>query len=122
MGGKKTERLTPYLKRTAGENLRGVVYYEEDEYEIRFIRDDIRTKRLESEVDKMIDRLRRETRSRERRAFPFGDINGSVRSFDDALVMHFPETQGRGIVVTLDCEVARQLNTFMGSCLKRINQ
>lgn len=116
-----SETLTPYLKDAAGEYLRGVVWYEGDEYDIRFIRDDLRTQRLKSEVDEMIDRLRGESRVSERRAFPFGEVNATVRSFEEAMVMHFPSTQGRGTVVTLDPEVARQLNTFVGNCLERID-
>ena len=115
------EELTPYLKQTAGEYLRGVVDYDGDEYEVQYIRDDLRKARLKSEVDKMVDRLRKESRSAERRAFPFGEVNGTVRSLEKAMVMHFPDTQGRGTIVTLDPEVARQLNTFIGSCLKRRN-
>lgn len=114
--------LLSFLKETAGDYLRGVVWYEGDEYEIRYIRDDLRTRLLKSEVDKMIDRLRRESRSGERRSFPFGEVNGIVRSFEEAMVMHFPSTQGRGTVVTLDPEVARQLNTFIGSCLERTDK
>lgn len=116
-----SETLTPYLKNAAGEYLRGVVWYEGDEYDIRFIRDDLRTQRLKSEVDEMIDRLRGESRVSERRAFPFGEVNATVRSFEEAMVMHFPSTQGRGTVVTLDPEVTRQLNTFVGNCLERID-
>lgn len=114
--------LTSYLKDTTGEYLRGVVSYNGNEYDIQFIRDDLRERRLKSEVDKMIDRLRQESRSREHRAFPFGNLNGTVRSFEEAMVMHFPSTQSRGTVVTLDPEVARQLNTFIGACLKRTDE
>lgn len=113
--------LTSYLKDTAGDYLRGVVSYNGNEYDIQFIRDDLRERRLKSEVDKMIDRLREESRSREHRAFPFGNLNGTVRSFEEAMVIHFPSTQSRGTVVTLDPEIARQLNTFVGSCLDRID-
>lgn len=121
MTGRDDAELIPYLKDTAGENLRGVVWYEGNEYDIRFIRDDLRTQRLKSEVDKMIDRLRRESRADERRAFPFGEVNATVRSFEEAMVMHFPSTQDRGTVVTFEPEIARQLNTFVGSCLERID-
>ena len=122
MDRENDKELTPYLKDAAGEYLRGVVWYEDNEYDIRFIRDDLRTKRLKSEVDTMIDRLRRESRAGERRAFPFGDVNATVRSFEEAMVMHFPSTQGQGTVVTFDPEVARQLNTFIGNCLDCIDK
>lgn len=119
MADENADSLTPYLKKEAGEYLRGVVSYEDTEYEIRYIRDDLRTQRLKSEVDRMIDRLRQGSRPGERRAFPFGEVNGIVRSFEEATVMHSSKTQGCGTVVTLDPEFARQLNTFIGSCLER---
>lgn len=85
MPGAENNQLTPYLKKEAGEYLRGVVSYEGDEYEIRYIRDDLRTRRLKSEIDTMIDRLRRESRPGERRTFPFGELNGIVRSFEEVI-------------------------------------
>ena len=112
--------LITFLKSEAGEYLRGVAAYNADGYETVYLRDDVRTKRFESEVDRMIDRLRQESRAREQRSFPFEDLNGIVRSFSDGMVMHFPRAQERGTVITLDPEVARQLNTFMEQCLQRI--
>ena len=114
------QHLITYLKDRAGEYLRGIAVYNPEGYETMYLRDDVRTKRFESEVDTMIDRLRQESRAREQRSFPFDDLNGTVRSFGDAMVMHFPQAQERGTVITLDPEVARQLNTFMSECLERI--
>lgn len=37
------------------------------------------------------------------------------------MVLHLPDTHGRGTIVTLDSEVAHQLNTFIGACLARTN-
>ncbi|MFC4553582.1 MULTISPECIES: hypothetical protein [Halorussus] len=113
-------QLISYLKSETGELLRGVITYDSDEYEIHYIRDDIRTQHLKNDVNKIIKRLRRESRPSEHRSFPFGELNGIVRSFENAMVMHFPDTQGRGTVVTLEPEVARQLNTFLGNCLQRM--
>lgn len=113
MTGETVDALTPYLQDEVGESLRGIVLYDATEYEIRYIRDDLRTHRLKSEVDTMIKRVQRESRPAERQAFPFGEMNGSIRSFEEAMVLHLPDTHGRGTIVTLDPEVAHQLNTFI---------
>ena len=113
-------QLVSYLKDQAGGYLRGVAIYTADEYDVVYLRDDVRSQRFENEVDAMIDRLRQESRAREHRSFPFDDLNGTVRSFGDAMVMHFPRTRERGTVITLDPGVARDLNTFMSECLQRI--
>lgn len=120
MSGDSHQHLITFLKDQAGDYLRGVAVYNADSYETVYVRDNVRTKRFESDVDRMIDRLRQESRAREQRSFPFDDLNGIVRSFGDGMVMHFPQAQERGTVITLDPEVARQLNTFMEQCLQRI--
>lgn len=73
-----------------------------------------------AEIDKMIDRLHKKPHVREQESFPFDHLKGTVRSFDDAMVIHFLCTQERGTVITLEPEVARQFNTFIGRCLQRI--
>ena len=120
MVGDAHQTLVRYLKATAGDHLRGVAVYQSDDYDVIYIRGDVRDRRFESEVDAMIDRLRQESRAREHRSFPFDELRGTVRSFGDAMVMHFPRTHERGTVITLDPGVARDLNTFMGECLQRI--
>ena len=113
--------LITYLRDTTDDYLRGVAVYNADEYDIVYLRDDLKTRRFKSEVDRMIDRLQQETRGREQRAFPFGDLTGTVRAFDEAMVMHYPHTQERGTVTTLDPEVGRDLNTFMHECAQRLD-
>jgi len=114
------QSLVRFLNNEAGDYLRGVAAYQSTDYEILYLRGDVRSERFEAEVDKMIERLRQESRTREQQSFPFDDLNGTVRSFSDGMVMHFPRTQERGMVVTLEPEVARQLNTFMARCRRRI--
>ena len=120
MPGDAHRNLIPYLKDTAGDSLRGVAVYDSTGYESLYVRDDVQAEHFELEVDKMIDRLRQESQVRDLRDFPFDELNGTVRSFGEALVMHFPRTRERGTVITFDPEVARQLNTFMSECLQRI--
>lgn len=120
MNGDSQQHLLTFLKEQAGDYLRGVAIYDADNYDSLYVRDDVQAEHFEDEIDRMIDRLREESRARELRDFPFDELNGTVRSFGDALVMHFPRPQERGTVITLDPEVARDLNTFMSQCLQRI--
>lgn len=120
MGRDTHHRLVTYLRNTADEYLRGIAMYDADEYDVLYLRDDLRARRFKSEVDRMVDRLNQESRAREQQAFPFGDLTGTLRTFEEAVVMHFPHTQGRGTIITLEPGVARQLNSFMHECEKRI--
>ncbi|NHN61328.1 MULTISPECIES: hypothetical protein [Halorussus] len=112
--------LTAYLRDSTGESLRVVCRYDAEGYEVQYVRPDLRRETLDAEIARTVDHLRGESRAREQREFPFSDLNGTVRSFDEAVVMHFPLPQERGIVVTLDSDVARQLNEFMRECIERL--
>lgn len=120
MVGDSHRRLLQYLKEQTDDYLRGVGVYDADDYELLYLREDLRTERVRGELDKMVTRFRQESRAREQRAFPFGELTGTVRTFEEAMVMHYPHTQERGIVVTFEPGVGRDLNTFMHECKKRI--
>lgn len=114
--------LTVYLQDRVGEQLRGVVRYHRDTLDILYLRDDVREVRLESQLDRMIDRLEPESHSAKERAFPLGDLYVTVRRFEEAIIMHFPTGNNRGLVVSLEPKTARNLNTFTTECLKHINE
>lgn len=60
-----TSNLVDYLEDRAGEYLRGVVQYDRSEKDTLYLRDDIREKRLESQIDRMLERLQPESSPRE---------------------------------------------------------
>ncbi|AEN07770.1 hypothetical protein Halar_0533 (plasmid) [halophilic archaeon DL31] len=108
--------LIDYLERKAGEYHRGTVRYDGNETDILHLREDVREERLTSQIDRMLSRLRPESSPKEERSFPFGDLNATVRLFQEAIILHFPRGNNRGIVVSLEPETARDLNTFIGEC------
>lgn len=113
--------LIDYLEDRAGEYHRGTVRYDGGSTDVLHLREDIRERRLISEIDRMLDRLRPESSPNEERAFPFGDLSATVRIFDEAIILHFPTGTDRGVVVALEAESARDLNTFIGECHKLIH-
>lgn len=114
------DSLVTFLEQRANEFHRGTVRYDGDNTDTLHLRDDIKEARLSSQIDRMLRRLRPEASSKEERSFPFGDLHATVRLFDEAILLHFPTGKDRGIVVSLEPETARELNTFIGECQKRI--
>lgn len=112
--------LVDYLKDCVGESLRGVVRYHEDSMDLLYLREDVRESRLQSQLDRMLTRLAPESHASEERSFPLGDLYVTVRRFEEAIIMHFPTGRNRGVVVSLEPETARNLNTFTTECLRRI--
>ena len=117
-----TRELFTYLEEQAGENLRGVVQYSKDSTDVPYLRDDVREVRLQSQVDRMLRRIRPESSSKEEMAFPFGDLHATLRIFDEAIILHFPLGADRGLVISLEPEAAAQLNSFVNGCLDRLGR
>lgn len=114
--------LLSFLDEKVSEYHRGTVRYDGDSTDIAYLRDDIREQRMASQIDRMLTRLRPEASPKEERSFPFGDLHTTVRVFDGALILHFPTGSDRGVVVALEPETARDMNTFIGECERRIQQ
>lgn len=94
--------LLSYLDEKVDEDHRRTVRYDRNTTDIAYLREDIREERLDSQIDRMLKRLRPESSPDEERAFPFGDLHATVRVFDEALIMHFPTGSDRGVVVALE--------------------
>lgn len=114
------KELIDYLEQRAGDYHRGTVRYEGNDTDVLYLREDVKETRLISQIDRMLGRLRPEASPKEERSFPFGELNATVRLFDEAILLHFPVGNDRGIVVSLEPETARDLHTFVGECEKRI--
>ncbi|WP_336022822.1 hypothetical protein [Halobellus salinisoli] len=113
--------LIDYLERKAGEYHRGTVRYDGNDTDVLHLRDDVKETRLTSQIDRMLKRIRPESSPQEERSFPFGELNATVRLFQEAIIIHFPRGNDRGILVSLEPETARDLSTFIGECEKLIN-
>lgn len=112
--------LLEYLEERAGEYHRGTVRYDGEDTSVLYLREDLKERRLMSEIDRMLGRLRPEATPKEERSFPFGELRATVRLFEGAILLHFPTGNDRGIVVSLEPETARDLKTFIGECERRI--
>lgn len=112
--------LIDFLEDRAGSMHRGTARYDGDSTDVLYLRDDLREKRIRSEIDRMLNRVRSEATSKEEHSFPFGDLYATVRVFAEATVLHFPQGRDRGIVVSLELDSGQDLNTFVGRCLSQI--
>lgn len=114
--------LVDYVDDRASDYHRGTVRYEGETTEILYLREDVREKRLQSQIDRMLRRLRPETAPKEEQSFPLGDLRVTVRVFENAIILHFPLGPNRGIVVSLEPETAHNLDMFIGECERRLHE
>lgn len=115
-----SKSLARYLDDRVDDLLRGVAHYREDEFEVVYLRDDIREQRHHDEVEQMLNRIKHEVSAKEEQSFPFGHLHATLRVFDETIFLHFPIENQTGVVVALEPEVAQSLNSFVGDCLDHI--
>ena len=114
--------LLSYLEETASAYHRGTVSYDGNSSNILYLRDDIREERLQSQIDRMLRRLRPESSPEEEQSFLFGELHSTVRVFDEALIMHFPLGNDEGVIVALEPDAARSMNSFIRECHQQIDK
>lgn len=115
-----SKSLARYLNDRVDDLLRGVAHYQEDEFTVVYLRDDIRKQRHHDEVEQMLSRIKHEGSAKEEQSFPFGHLHATLRIFDETIFLHFPIENQTGVVVALEPEVAQSLNSFVGDCLDHI--
>lgn len=124
MSGTPSEALTDFLKDRVGDHLRSVLRYDEDGGEFLYLRDDVADQYSEGEMKQVVRDVRLEAvdKPHQESLYSHGSLNCTVRSFDDAVEMHFLRDEKRGTAVALDGEVFAVHNTFLGRCMELMEE
>ncbi|PSQ58088.1 hypothetical protein BRD18_06525 [Halobacteriales archaeon SW_7_71_33] len=119
-----TEELCEFLQHRAGDLLRAVGYYDGEEYELLYLRDDLQSQYTPAEIGAIAEELRREHEglTASETSYRLGELNCSIVTYDEGVVMQFPHDESTGTLVTLDPEAARQLVGFVDRCLAWIEE
>jgi hypothetical protein len=112
-------RLAKFLREQVGDGLRSVIYYEPDEYELVFVRDDD-SDYDDEDIDGIVadlwaDSYEQGIREDLRRQ---GPLYCTVWVFEEAIEMHFVADERQGVAVALDTETFLAQSTFVGRCLE----
>jgi len=113
------EALTEFLRERVGDHLRSVIYYDDDGGEVLYVREDVADQYTTDDIENVVRDVRLEAveKPHQEDLYSHGPLNCTVRSFEDAVEMHFPHDETSGTAVALDGEVFAIHNTFIGQCL-----
>lgn len=115
------DALVDFLRDAAGRHLRGVVRYRADDYRFLFDRQDAGWGPDEqADLAVFVDQFRHAelTESERTQALNVGNHHVTVRLYDEAVVLHFPQGEDVGTLVSLDPEAATSLAAFVSQCLQ----
>jgi hypothetical protein len=111
------QELRQLIRGRAGDAFRGAVKYDQHDWTMLYVRDDVVTQELRDALDPLAER----TRTRDPVVTPdlydeIGETQAAVELHEKAALIHFRETSDRGVVVSLDRDIAQGLGAFVTRC------
>lgn len=118
-------RLLELVRGRAGDAFRGALRYDTDEFTVLYVRGDIGTDELRAAVPTVVERARADEPVVPVDVYDaLGETQATVELHENAALVHFRQeaTDGRGLIVSLDREVAQGLGSFVEKCTAVLNE
>lgn len=113
-----TRDALEYVETRAGGSLRVFATYEADgDHSIEYTRDDVQAQYTASDLRERVREVRRNLCRATGLEAKLGEQYADLRLFPNVILINIPpnETEGRGLILTLDREVGRNLTRFLES-------
>lgn len=106
----------------AGDALRSVCRYDEESYEMLYMRDSVDAIYSRADLDDIFTDLRLEGWGRDtlEGLFNAGELECSVYGFEEAMMFHFVTSDFQGALVTYDRGAGVDAETFIGVCKQEL--
>jgi hypothetical protein len=118
------EELVEFLADHAGEDLRGVMRYDHEEYSFPYLREDVAERYAEERIADIVQHHREAEPVETRRTsdLALGNHHVTLRLYDEAALLHFPQGDHHGTIVSLDVAAARDFAEFTDACLRYLHR
>lgn len=114
------EQLTEFLKQEVGNELRSVIHYDKETFEVVYARNDVKDEYTEDDLEDVRQELGVATFGKPamEELYVHGDLQCTVHCFENAVEMQFLVSETEGIAVGLDPAAFVTHRTFIGRCLE----
>jgi hypothetical protein len=117
MTGEQYQELLQLVRGRAGAALRAAVKYDQRDWTMLYVRDDVATQELRDALDTLLDRVRDSHPIVEPDVYgEVGETQATVELHERAALIHLRETSDQGVVVSLDRDIAQGLGQFVNRC------
>jgi len=110
--------LLEKLRPLAGDGLRGAVHYHGRRQAPLYVREDVAEAYSDREIGRAIDDLALEAfgdPTRLTELYNLGDLEATVRWFENGVLVHYPYSGVSGVAVSFDHDVGAPLQTLVGT-------
>ncbi|MFC7204943.1 hypothetical protein ACFQJC_15605 [Haloferax namakaokahaiae] len=112
------QQLANYLKTRVGDGLRTVIIVSEDDYEIQYLRRDLKEQYSKRAFDEVVDDVRVESLPLAQlvESHPIGEQRAVVHYYDSAFVVQFPYSDTEQILISVATDAGASLLQFIEGC------
>ncbi|GAA0653485.1 DUF7522 family protein [Salarchaeum japonicum] len=119
------QRFVRWLREDVGSALRGVLSYHGSEFEVHYLRADLKEddawrSNVRADLPDLVELARREHAANDLGLF--GDFSGTVRVFSNAVLVQLPVADDAGYGVSVDTDVTPSVVGFMNTATAHIEQ
>jgi hypothetical protein len=117
MTGAQYQELLKLVRGRAGDAFRAAIQYDERDWTVLYIRDDVATAELKDALDTLLERVRDSEPIVDSDVYRgVGKTQATVELHADAALIHLRESDTDGVVISLDREIAQGLGSFINRC------
>jgi hypothetical protein len=118
-----SNELVAFLQKQAGEYLRSAIHYDEEDYELLYLREDLSDIEADTSTDEFVAYYRQKSREQDpERPFDLGNDHCTVSIYDEAILFHFTQGANVGTIITLSPEAGRDIIEFTTKCLEQLHR
>ncbi|WP_137285421.1 DUF7522 family protein [Halorussus salinisoli] len=112
------DKFVTFLQQRAGQSLRAVRFYSETNQRSVYARDDVQQEISQTDIEQIVSQARRELMERadDQWQFTHGEMEATVRIFQNAVIINLLSSGNFGVLLSLDAEIASRLHSFIYDC------
>ncbi|WP_408957475.1 hypothetical protein [Natrinema sp. 74] len=120
----EADRIYEQLEYRFEDDLRSVSYYDEDESDHVYIRDDVKTKYDSSDIESVFREARLEAidQQHQESLYSHGDLQCVLRCFEKAIELHLIKTQRKGVIAALEIGAIDDLQGTINSAIVALDE
>ncbi|RXK48366.1 hypothetical protein [Halorientalis pallida] len=117
MTNQQYQELLQLVRGRAGEAFRAALKYDDRDWTMLYVRDDVATEELRDVLNTLVGRARNSEPVATTDVYRgVGETQATVELHERAALLHLRQTNTRGVVVSLDRDIAQGLGHFVNRC------
>lgn len=114
--------LVQFLQEEINDHLRSVIHYDDDGFEVIYVRHDVAAEYTDDDINEVIQDLGMEAFGKpvQENLYDHGELQCTMRWFDDGIELNFLASDTEGVAIGLSGKTFLEHQTFLGKCMAHV--